>query len=85
MINLSLFNQIDLQANPAVRINSIVEFVKYWHACFCYPPKSTFVRALTRFLKVPGLQAHDVQKHLPNIVYTAFGHEDATRKNLKST
>ena len=85
MINLSLFNQFDLQANPTVRINSIVEFVRYWHACFCYPPKSTFVRALTSFLKVPGLQAHDVQKHLPNITFTAFGHLDATRKNLKST
>ena len=85
MINLSLFNQDNSQANPAVRINSIVELVKYWHACFCFPPKSTFVRALTKFLKVPGIQAHDVQKHLSNVIFTAFGHLDATKKNLKST
>ena len=34
---------------------------------------------------MPGLSAVDIKKHLPNIVNTALGHLDATRKNILST
>ena len=59
--------------------------MRYWHACFGFPAKSTFVYALTKWLTVPGLTAVDVKKHLPNIVNTALGHLDATRSNIAST
>jgi len=85
MIDLQLFNKYTLTANPAIQINSIAEFVLYWHACFCFPPKSTFVRALASYLKIPSLSATNVRKYLPNIIYTAFGHLDATRSNIQST
>ena len=89
MIDLSIFKQGILQtpnvANPAVRLQSVEELVKYWHASFAYPVKATFIRALSSFLIVPGLTAHAVKKHLPNVVYTALGHLDATREHIRST
>jgi hypothetical protein len=66
MVDLSIFNNSKNMASPAIQINSIVEFVRYWHACFCYPPKSTFIRALVSFLKIPDLTATNARKHLPS-------------------
>ncbi len=43
------------------------------------------MQALKDFLIVPGLTADDIKKHLPNVVNTALGHLDATRKNIKLT
>jgi len=72
-------------AMPAVRLQSKEEQVRYWHACFGFPAKASFVQALQDFLTVPGLSAADVKKHLSNSINTAYGHLDATRQNIKST
>ena len=70
---------VTASAAPAVRLQTKEEHVRYWHACFGFPSKSTLVYALQKWLTVPGLTAADVKKHLPNIVNTALGHLDATR------
>ena len=86
MIDLNIFKtQSSLAASPAVRLQNREQFVRYWHACFGFPSKTTFLKALNTFLLVPGLSASDVKKYLPNIVNTALGHLDATRKNIMST
>jgi hypothetical protein len=72
-------------AAPAVRLQSKEEHVRYWHACFGFPPKASFISAVKSWLNVPGLVVDDVKRYLPNIVYTALGHLDATRKNIAST
>jgi hypothetical protein len=48
--------------SPAVRLQSKEEHVRYWHVCFGFLSKSTFVCALKDWLKVPGLTAVDVKK-----------------------
>ena len=83
--HLSVHAAATVSASPAVRLRSKEEHVRYWHACFDFPAKAMFVQALKDFLTVPDLHADDVKKHLPNIVNTALGHLDATRKNIKST
>lgn len=37
-------------ATPAVRFQSKMESVKYWHACFGFPHKATLALALKDFL-----------------------------------
>ena len=81
MVDLNIFKPSSyLAASPAVRLQNKEQFVRYWHACFGFPSKTTFVKALNNFLRIPGLSAVDVKKYLPNIINTALGHLGATRK-----
>ena len=86
MLDLNIFNPpSSLIASPAIHLQNKEQSVRYWHACFGFPSKTTFVKALNNFLHVPSLLAADVKKYLPNIINTALGHLDATRKNILST
>jgi hypothetical protein len=73
-------------AAPAVEVNSVKEFVAYWHAAFGYPSKSTFVRNIRNGnIAIDGLSVGSVRRNFVPSVYTAMGHLDATRSNIRST
>ena len=73
-------------AQPAVEVNSKREFVSYWHSAFGFPSESTFVRnILNGNINIDGLSATAVKRKFTPSVYTAMGHLDATRSNIKST
>ena len=75
-----------LSASAAIRLDSVVDFVNFWHAAFGSPAVSTFLSAIENsFIKVPGLTATKVRRHPPNAVATAYGHLHATRQGIKST
>ena len=73
-------------ASAAIRLDSVVDFVNFWHAAFGSPAVSTFLSAIDNsFIRVPGLTATKVRRHPPNAVATAYGHLHATRQGIKST
>ena len=73
-------------ASAAIRLDSVVDFVNFWHAAFGSPAVSTFLSAIDNsFIRVPGLTAAKVRRHPPNAVATAYGHLHATRQGIKST
>ena len=46
MVNLNIFNRVtSLKASPAIHLQNKEQFVRYWHACFGFPSKTTFVKA----------------------------------------
>ena len=70
-------------ASAAIRLDSVADFVNFWHAAFGSPAVSTFMYAIENsFIRVPGLTAAKVRRHPPNSVATAYGHLHATRKEL---
>ena len=53
-------------ASAAIRLDSVVDFVNFWHAAFGSPAVSTFISAIDNsFIKVPGLTATKVRRHPP--------------------
>ena len=73
-------------ATSAVRLDSVAEFVKFWHAAYGSPAVSTFLAAIDKaFIRVPGLTSAKVRRHTPDSLATAYGHLHATRKGLRST
>jgi len=73
-------------ASAAVRLDSVSDFVNFWHAAYGSPAVSTFVSAIdNNFIRVPGLTAAKVRRNPPNSLATAYGHLHATRKGLNST
>ena len=73
-------------AQPAVEVNSKREYVSYWHSAFGFPSKSTFVRnILNGNINIDGLSATAVKRNFTPSGFTAMGHLDATRSNIKST
>ena len=73
-------------AQPAVEVNNQREFVAYWHAAFGYPSKTTFVsNILNGNIVIDGLSVTTVRRNFSPSVFTAMGHLDATRSNIKST
>ena len=100
MVNFSVFNAdghieqsassatnvVPRLAYPAVEVNNQKDFVAYWHAAFGYPSKSTFVRnILNGNINITGLSAATVRRNFVPSVFTAMGHLDATRSNIRST
>ena len=62
-------------ASAAIRLDSVVDFVNFWHAAFGSPAVSTFISAIDKaFIRVPGLTAAKIQRNPPNAVATAYGH-----------
>ena len=73
-------------ASAAIRLDSVVDFVNFWHAAFGSPAVSTFISAIDKaFIRVPGLTAAKIRRNPPNAVATAYGHLHATRQGIKST
>ena len=79
-------NGNDNQANLTVRLDSVADFINFWHGAFGSPALSTFIPAVEKgFIRIPGLTASKIRRHPPNPLATAYGHLDATRKGLRST
>jgi Reverse transcriptase (RNA-dependent DNA polymerase) len=73
-------------AASAVRLDSVADFVNFWHAAYGSPAVSTFLAAIDKaFIRVPGLTSAKVRRHPPDSLATAYGHLHATRKGLRST
>ena len=88
MVDLQLLTktQTPHQANLSVRLDSVADFVIFWHGTFGSPALSTFIPAVEKgFIRIPGLTATKIRRHPPNPLATAYGHLDATRKGLRST
>ncbi len=67
-------------------MDSVTEFVKFWHAAYGSPAVSTFLAAINKsFIPVPGLTSVKVRCHPPDSLATAYEHLHATRKRLRST
>ena len=79
-------NGSDHRANLTVRLDSVADFVNFWHGAFGSPALSTFIPAVEKgFIRIPGLTASKIRRHPPNPLATAYGHLDATRKGFRST
>ena len=86
MVDLTLFQKPTKSASPAVEVNSPAQFVAFWHAAFGYPTKSAFIRHIRNGnILVDGLTIEIVRFFFVPSVFTALGHLDATRANIKST
>jgi hypothetical protein len=86
MVDLAIFQPKSQSASPAVEVNNKQEFVSFWHAAFGYPTKSSFIRNIKNGnIQIDNLSAELVRKHFVPSIFTAFGHLDATRSNIKST
>ncbi len=73
-------------ASAAIRLDSVSDFVNFWHAAYGSPVPSTFVAAIDKgYIRIPGLTSAKVRRHLPNSIATAHGHLTATRKGIQST
>ena len=73
-------------ASSVVRLDSVADFVKFWHAAYGSPAVSTFLAAIDKsFIRVPGLTSAKVRRHPPDSLATAYGHLHATRKGFRST
>jgi len=85
--SLSTSDVVPVQsAASAVRLDSVADFVKFWHAAYGSPAVSTFLAAIDNsFIRVPGLTSAKVRRHPPDTLATAYGHLHATRKGLRST
>ena len=86
MVDLEIFQPKNQSASPAVEVNNKQEFVLFWHAAFGYPTKSSFIRNIKNGnIQIDNLTAETVRKHFVPSIFTAYGHLDATRSNIKST
>ena len=73
-------------AEAAIRLDSAADFVHFWHASYGSPAVSTFVATIDNgYIRVPGLTATKVRRHLSNTIATAQGHLTATKKGIQST
>ena len=88
-VDLQVFNnssKTHQAANLITRLDSVTDFVNFWHGAFGSPALSTFIPAVERgFIRIPGLTPAKIRRHPPNPLATAYGHLDATRKGFRST
>ena len=89
MVDLQLLSSVANTphiATAAVRLDSVADFINFWHGAFGSPALSTFIPAVEKgFIRIPGLTATKIRRHPPNPLATAYGHLDATRQGIKST
>ena len=85
MVDLAIFTA-PRHASPAVEVNNPTQLVAYWHAAFGFPTKSSFIKNIRNGnILVDKLTAISVGKYFTPSPFTAYGHLDATRSNVKST
>jgi hypothetical protein len=81
-------------ANSALAVrplpmDSVGDLIEWWHASFCYPAASTFLRALSGWLKdkIPGVTLLNARKHKKRLqsITSAKGHLNQTRQGARST
>ena len=74
------------ETNPVSIACSPTQFVSFWHAALGYPTKSSLIRHIRNGnIMIDGLTLEVVRKHFVPSIFTALGHLDATRANVKST
>jgi hypothetical protein len=70
-------------------MDSVGDLIAWWHASFGFPAASTFLRALSSWLKdkIPGVSYERAKKHKQRLqsITSAKGHLNQTRKNARST
>ena len=69
--------------------DSVADWIEWWHASLGYPVASTFLRALSSWLKdkIPGvtLKRAQMNKERLKSITSAKGHLNQTRQNARST
>ena len=89
MVDLQLLSSAantPLVATSAIRLDSVSDFINFWHGAFGSPSLSTFIPAVEKgFINIPGLTAKKIRRHPPNPMSTPAGHLDATRQGVRST
>jgi hypothetical protein len=75
------------QANSVYDLPSTKQAIKWMHAICGYPVKSTWLKAIKagNCIGWPMLTERNVQKYYPDATKTAKGHQNQTRKNVRST
>jgi hypothetical protein len=80
--------QSALAARP-LPMDSVGDLIAWWHACFCYPAASTFLRALSGWLKdkIPGVNFDNARRHKDRLksIISAKGHLNQSRQGARST
>jgi hypothetical protein len=70
-------------------MDSVGDLIEWWHASFCYPAASTFLRALSSWLKdkIPGVTLENARKYKNRLqsITSAKGHLNQTRQRARST
>jgi hypothetical protein len=89
MVDLQVFSSAPNTphvATSAIRLDSVSDFINFWHGAFGSPSLSTFIPAVEKgFINIPGLTAKKIRRHAPNPLATPAGHLDATRQGIRST
>ena len=68
------------------RTTSISEQMEFLHAAAGYPVLSTWVAAIKKgyYATWPGINEHNIRKHLPKSIYTTSAHIEQKRKGTKA-
>jgi hypothetical protein len=76
-----------LQANSVYDLPSTKQAIKWMHPVCSYLVKSTWLKAINagNYVGWPMLTERNVQKYYPEIIKTAKGHLNQTRKNARTT
>jgi hypothetical protein len=76
-----------VQCNHAHDNNNQKDLINYLHAACFSPVKSTWIKAIKNgiFSSWPGLNEHNVEKHLSKSTSTAKGHLNQQRQNDRTT
>lgn len=92
--NIDLDSNVTSQRKRALSVrplpmDSVGDLIEWWHASFCYPAASTFLRALSTWLKdkIPGVTLANARKHKKRLqsITSAKGHLNQTRQGARST
>ena len=75
------------QANSVYDLPSTEQAIKWMHAVYGYPVKSTWLAAIEagNFVGWPLLTVSNVKKYYPETTETPKGHMNQTRKNVRTT
>ncbi len=76
-----------LQANSVYDLPSTEQAIKWMHAVWGYPVKSTWLKAIKagNYIGWPMLTERNINKYYPKTSETPKGHMNQTRKNVRST